>query len=1036
MVPIILLPLLLLIFSHLSATNACYEAEREILLSFKSHLLDPSNRLSSWQGQNCCSWHGIRCSDSLHVTTLDLRNPNPESFIINRNSELVSTSDSNFTAITGTIPPSLFSLTHISYLDLSFNNFTFSKIPTGLANLTSLTYLNLSNAMFSGSLTTQFSNLTSLRVLDLSCSFPVIDYSTISYNVSSSVTFRAGSFYTHIYMGSLSSSNLNWLQKFNNLRFLILNGVNLSEAPLSPISNLWNLRMLQLSNCQISGRIPIKQLLNLTRLSYLSMGFNFLRTQIPLELANLTSLSVIDLWRSSLQGSFPYLPQLKELNLGNNSDLIINLHNMFAFPWPQLEVIDISSTQVNGTIPPSIGNITSLREFAAFDCSIQGQVPTPMMHLSHLEFLMLGGNTLNGRLSPSISNLKSLQLLYLLENSFEGSIPDTICIISSLKYIDLADNSFTGNLPDCISQLPNLCYFLIGFNKMSGTIPSLAYFVQNPTLEMIDLGFSGLTVNVDKHPFSSNFQPQALLLDSCNLGGEIPIFISNLTQLTFLSLSNNSLSGRIPSWLLKLPNLGYLDLSLNNLHGALPLNIKLKSCFFRLTTLPLENNQLQGPIPSSLENVDAVDLSRNNFTGHIPTQLGCQNIKYLSLSANKLSGDIPSSFCDANNQLMLLDLSNNCLRGTVPTNLGNCTSLIFLNLGGNNLIGQIPKELEGAKNLNYLDISGNLFDGSFPSVLHKLQRLMVLNLGSNRFEGSIPRYIGDLQDLRILVLEFNSFNGSIPKDITKLEKLQIIGFSNNQLSGPIPEKLSGLKKLTTQTMDGSLLCFIISDIYAGVEVKMVIKEFLQHLKVVHTYTNGIDLSCNNLTGSLPSELGLLRGLYMLNLSHNQIFGDIPTSISSMSTLESLDLSFNSLSGEIPTTLTLLDFLTTLSLSYNNLSGKIPTGPHFDTLSRDGLAYTGNKFLCGAPDAVITCDSKSSSGDPETTNLKDSGQQQVLFYAAVITGYGVGTAGFFLILQLMNETWTQGYWTAIDRIALRIIRCSKMVQYIKDYVHRE
>ncbi|GLU07115.1 hypothetical protein SLE2022_240870 [Rubroshorea leprosula] len=203
---------------------------------------------------------------------------------------------------------------------------------------------------------------------------------------------------------------------------------------------------------------------------------------------------------------------------------------------------------------------------------------------------------------------------------------------------------------------------------------------------------------------------------------------------------------------------------------------------------------------------------------------------------------------------------------------------------------------------------------------------------------------------------------------------------------------------------------------------MVIKGFLRHLEVVRTYNRGKDLLCNNLTGSLPSELGLLRGLYMLNLSHNEILSDIPTSISSMSTLESLDLSFNRLTGEIPTTLTLLDSLTTLSLSFNNLSGKIPTEPHFDTLSRDGLAYIGNKFLCGAPDAVISCDSNSSSGDSVTTNLKYSGQQQVLFYAAVITGYGVDTAGFFLILQLMNETWRQRYWTANDRIALRIIRC--------------
>ncbi|XVF37073.1 hypothetical protein REPUB_Repub19eG0114100 [Reevesia pubescens] len=1018
---------LLFIFSKLFVINACHEEEREALISFKSTITDPSNRLSSWKGQNCCSWYGIRCSDSLHVIAIDLRNPTPDSVIMDMNSQLLSTSNFPSTAITGTIPSSLFSLTHIRYLDLSFNNFTLSKIPIGLSNLTGLTYLSLSNAMFDDTITTQFANLTSLIELDLSCSFGIVDYSSISSSLSSTVTFHSGSLDTYINRGSLSASNLNWLQGLNNLRKLKLSGVDLSEASRSTmwaksISNLSKLRLLDLSNCGIYGEFRVEQLLNLTRLSYLFMDFNFFASKIPSKLANLTSLSVLDLTKSNLQGHIPYLPQLKELSVGNNSGLMVNLPSMFAVPWPQLKYIDISSTHAIGSIPPSIANSTSLVYFIAYNSLIQGQIPASMMNLSRLEQLFLDMNNLTGEISPSISNLKSLQYLSLIQNSFYGSIPNTICSISCLRYLALTSNSFIGNLPDCIGQLHDLSYLVVSSNKMNGTIRSLSSLFQNSTPYMVDLGSSGLKVKVAQLSFPPKFQPEVLSLASCNLGGKIPDFISNLTKLAFLSLSDNSLSGTIPSWLFNLPNLGYLDLSFNRLQGVIPSNIKLKSIFIQ-TTLVLRNNQLQGSIPQRLENIQVLDLSANNFTGYIPTQVGIGNIRYLALSDNKLIGSIPSSLCQANNELMLLDLSNNNLGGTIPTSLGNCTSLIYLNLGRNNLSGDISGKLQGARKLSFLDISGNHFDGPFPSVIHELQRIMVLNMGSNKFRGKIPQFIGDLKDLRILVLEFNLFNGSIPQEINALENLQFIGFSNNQLSGAIPEKLSGLKTIINRPTDGYLIGFIISELYIGVEVDLVAKGYLLQFDVVRTYNNEMDLSFNNLTGTLPSELGLLQGLYSLNLSHNNLSGKIPSSIGNMSLLESLDLSYNNLSGEIPTALTSLDSLTTLSLSYNNLSGKIPIEPHFDTLSRDGLAYIGNKFLCGAPDGV-DCDSKGFP-TPESSDVEDDTGQQKLLYAIVITGYVAGFLGVFGVLYLMNEKWRKRYWEAVDQIAARIITCTKM-----------
>ncbi|KAJ0082782.1 hypothetical protein Patl1_11669 [Pistacia atlantica] len=1013
----------LILLLNFSFIICCHDHERGALLSFKSQLTDPGNLLSSWQGQNCCTWHGINCSESLHVSSINLRNPNPlsEMFIIKMNKELVSRSSTKSTALNGTISSSLFSLTNLTYLDLSFNNLMYTNIPSGFSNLTKLTYLNLSNAMFSGSITTQFSNLTLLTHLDVSCSYVANDFSTIGYNLSSSLQIYTGAEYGYIYAGHLSLPSLDFLQVFHNLRVLSLRGVDLSKATNSnqwanPLSFLSNLQRLQLSNCRISGKLPAKQLLNLTNLSVLMMDFNFFASPIPGELANLTSLSRLYLTKSHLQGPIPYLPQLTKLDVGNNSEMIIDLHSMFAAPWPRLLALDISSTQVIGSFPTSFANTSTLTLFKASNCFLQGPIPPPLMNLSKLEILALDFNNITDHLWSDISKLKNLRLLNIMQNSLQGSIPSSICNISSLQYLSLAGNHFTGNLPGCISQLSRLKYLMLSSNNMNGMIESFASLIKSSNLEMIALGFSGLTVKVDQNPFPPSFQPQYLDLNACLLGGTIPDFISNLTQVRFLTLSHNNLSGSIPSWLLKLPKLGYLDLSSNQLQGVLPPHIELHS-FELPTTLNLASNQLRGSIPPLLENVEAVDFSGNNFTGYIPLELGTGEVKYLSLSGNKLHGQIPSSFCHSNNKLMLLDLSNNSLEGTVPTSLGNCTSLIFLKLGGNNLRGEFPDGLEGAKSLSFLDLTGSHFGGPFPGFILELQDLGVLKLGYNRFQGKIPPSIGDLQNLRILVLESNFFNGSIPPEINKLEKLQYVDLSSNKLSGSIPERLDGLKMMRTRPQDGNLLGYVISSMYTGVELDMVSKGLFQKYEVVRTYLNGIDFSANSLTGNIPSEIGLLKGLYMLNLSHNQLFGEIPITVSEMSGLESLDLSFNNLSGNIPTAITFLDYLSAFNLSYNNFSGRIPTGQHFDTVNIDGSAYTGNAFLCGVA-INIKCHDNDSSGSETTVDVEDSRQE--MFYAAVV-GYGAGSGGFFTVLSLLKENWRKKYWRNVDLIAMAIIQ---------------
>ena len=54
-----------------------------------------------------------------------------------------------------------------------------------------------------------------------------------------------------------------------------------------------------------------------------------------------------------------------------------------------------------------------------------------------------------------------------------------------------------------------------------------------------------------------------------------------------------------------------------------------------------------------------------------------------------------------------------------------------------------------------------------------------------------------------------------------------------------------------------------------------------------------------LTGKIPQQLGGMPRLETLNLSHNNLFGSIPTTFDDSLSLTSVDISYNELEGPIP-----------------------------------------------------------------------------------------------------------------------------------------
>ncbi|CAA3007326.1 probable LRR receptor-like serine threonine-kinase At2g24230 [Olea europaea subsp. europaea] len=86
----------------------------------------------------------------------------------------------------------------------------------------------------------------------------------------------------------------------------------------------------------------------------------------------------------------------------------------------------------------------------------------------------------------------------------------------------------------------------------------------------------------------------------------------------------------------------------------------------------------------------------------------------------------------------------------------------------------------------------------------------------------------------------------------------------------------------------------------------------------------LDLSNNKITG-LSSDFWSLSSLKNLNLSFNQISGILPSNIGNFGQLQSLDLSFNNFSGSIPEAISSLLSLQVLNLSTSGFESVIPLG---------------------------------------------------------------------------------------------------------------
>jgi len=216
------------------------------------------------------------------------------------------------------------------------------------------------------------------------------------------------------------------------------------------------------------------------------------------------------------------------------------------------------------------------------------------------------------------------------------------------------------------------------------------------------------------------------------------------------------------------------------------------------------------------------------------------NVTELDLYNNNLAGSIPSELALLSS-LTSLNLGYNYnMSGMIPTWLGTMTNLQYLNLFYAGLSGTIPTEIGNMTNLNYLYLSWNSLSGSIPSSIGNLTNLYNLDLSWSSLSGAIPSELGNLSNLEQLALQNNQLTGSLPDQMASLTKIREVSIENNQLSGTLPSWLGSITSL--------------KQIFLG----------------------------NNLfEGAIPPEIGNITGLLRLSLHNNQLSGPVPASLTNL-----------------------------------------------------------------------------------------------------------------------------------------------------------
>ncbi len=198
--------------------------------------------------------------------------------------------------------------------------------------------------------------------------------------------------------------------------------------------------------------------------------------------------------------------------------------------------LDLSRRNLVGFLPDVFDAelFSELRYLSFFDNKLEGQIPATIGQATTLTYLDLDKNQFSGAVPSSFGNLINLQALWLSRNNLE-SLPTEIGNLSNLQNLYLNDNKFTS-LPSTIGNLSELLVLNVNDNNLSAFPSSI-----------------------------TNLRKLRELYANRNFIINLPTTMNNLIALVILEINTNKLSTLPATEILQLANLSVLRVAENSL---------------------------------------------------------------------------------------------------------------------------------------------------------------------------------------------------------------------------------------------------------------------------------------------------------------------------------------------------------------------------------------------------------------------------------------------------------------------------------------
>ena len=543
--------------------------------------------------------------------------------------------------------------------------------------------------------------------------------------------------------------------------------------------------------------------------------------------------------------------------------------------------------------------------------------------------LSLRGNNVRGPIHSSIGQLDQLVTLDLRRNWISGSVPAEVGDLSLLRELVLSVNGLVGELPSELGTLDSLRTLNVAATSVSGRVP--ASFV-DLELEAFLINGTGLCVPPSLGDWLDSI-PQTDNPPEC--ASRVSVEPSTLTfgtagdtvrlSVTVIGPEGNAVASPAVTWasgntrVARVDTTGLVTARTSGVTtvtatydsltaGAAEVAIKLPGsdraaleAFYRATGGGDWTNNTNWLSAAPLGEWYGVDVDKSD------------RITYMELQNNNLTGQIPADIALLDS-LLILSLNDSTLTGPIPPAIGLLRRLRDLNLGGTRVDGPLPPEMGNMTGLDFVYLSGTRLSGPLPETLANLD------------VGQI--YIGDTglcvpRSLSTWYASLDDSSGDPLPCIPETPDRDVLVTLYDATGGPRwQRKGNWLTKGSLNTWMG-----IVTD-----EEGYVTEIFLARNNLTDsippqlgnlTRLEVLALYGNNLTGRIPPELGKLTKVRYFSLSSNNLEGPIPPEIGSMVSVDTMYLFGNQLSGPIPATFGNLAALEHLSLFENELSGPLP-----------------------------------------------------------------------------------------------------------------